>query len=216
MSRLPSQLSDEELLALLDSDDVVETTTEIFEYSDDIVPFLSKYNITPGPTPVSKKLLYNLYKTYSSQPMNTIEFNTRVGNFVTPTRQFFYLNTDNFAISKHIYEAETRIDKTKSLTFQRHFDWFLAEANVSRGTKWIEGFILFFIYKDFCKARRVKPKFGYVNFHKFLKLNFQYRRLKENRSLFFKVSDEVYNIFPEEEKEKIRKAREKPKEINNL
>lgn len=204
---LPSQLTEEEILALLDSDDAEEQTVEIFNYKDDIVPFLSFYNITPGNTLVSKKLLYKLYKTYSKHPLEERSFNINVGQFVAPTGAHYNINLDNFAISNHLYKAEKTRDKTKSLKFQKHFEWFLTEKTVKRGTKWIEGFILFFIYKDFCKSRRVNHKLGYINFHKFLKLHFQYKRLRGNRALFFKIDENTFNIFSKDECDKIRKAR---------
>lgn len=206
---LPSQLSEAEILALLDSEEEFEPQAEIFDYTDDIVPFLGFYKITPGVTLVSKKLLYKLYKTYSKQPLPQLDFNIQVGRFIAPSAQNYKLNMDQFAISNHIYKAEKTRDKTKSLSYQKHFEWFTKEKKVEKGTKWVEGFILFFIYKDFCKSRRVNPKFGYVNFHKFLKLHFQFRRVKENRALWFKVDETTATIYNEEFCDKIRSARAK-------
>jgi hypothetical protein len=206
---LPSQLSDEEILALFEAEDSPEPVAEIFEYKDDIVPFLSFYQITPGDTPVKKKLLYKLYKTYSKQPLDELNFNVQAGNYLAPSNQYYHINIDTFAISKQIYEAEKKRDKTKSLSYQKHFNWFMEQARVERGRQWIEGFILFYIYKDFCKQRRVHPKLGYVNFHKFLKLHFQYRRVSENRALWFRVDEKTATTFSEEDCDKIRAARAK-------
>jgi hypothetical protein len=206
---LPSQLSYEELINLLDSNEQ-EPTNEILEYMNDVVPFLTNYGITPGETPVSKKLLYKLYKTYSKNPIQSFEFNSKVGEYITEkTNQYYYINKDNFAISAYIYQESQKKDKTKSLTYQKHFNWFISERQLSSGNKWLEGFILFFIYKDFCKSRRINPKLGYVNYHKFLKLHFQYKRIKGNRSLWFKIDMDTYNLLNEEEKNVIREARQK-------
>lgn len=206
---LPSHLSDDELLALLGSDEADVETAEIFEYSDDIVPFLSNYNITPGEALVSKKLLYRLYRAYSKTPIDQRNFHIQIGVFLAPTRTHFKINIDQFAISKYIYETEKTRDVAKSLTYHKHFNWFMKEANVSQGGHWLEGFVLFFIYKDFCNSRRVHPKFGYNNFHKFLKLHFPFKRIKENRSLWFKVNEETANIFTKEDRERIVQARQK-------
>lgn len=207
---LPSQLTEEEILALLESDDIAEKS-EVFNYADDIVPFLSFYKITPGTTPVSKKLLYKLYKTYSKQPLDERNFNVQVGVYIEANGYNYNLNLDNFAISNHIYTAEKKKDKTKSLTYQKHFNWFIQEKQVLNGRTWVEGFILYFIYKDFCRERRVNPKLGYTSFHKFLKLSFPYKRIKENRSLWFRVDETTANTFTEEEKNVIREARTKEK-----
>lgn len=212
---LPSQLTDDELLAILESEEITinNDVVNIFDYDDDIVPFLSNYKITPGFTQVSKKLLYKLYKAYSKQPLDNLNFNVKIGGYLSHDRDHYLINIDQFAISSHIYETQKTKDKTKSISFQKHFDWFTTESKVKQGKVWLEGFILFFIYKDFCRQRRVNPKLGYTNFHKFLKLHYEYKRIKGNRSLWFKVDRETATIFNEEECDKIRAARSKsPKE----
>lgn len=210
---LPSQLTYEELLAAME--DAPEAVDEVLEHSDDIVPFLSYYGVQPGETLVSKRLLYKLYRTYSKNPIPQHQFILAVGDFISSKRaggrQFFCLNQDNFAISQAIFKSQKKIEKTKSLTYQKHFQWFLTGRGVRKGTKWLEGFILYFIYKDFCRSHRVNPKLGYENYHKFLKLHFPFRRLKENRSLWFKVDDLTANLLSEEEKGIIREARKNPK-----
>lgn len=207
---LPSQLSYEELLNILDSSESSNPIEPILEYMNDVVPFLTNYGITPGNTTVSKKLLYKLYKAYSKNPITISEFNTKVGEYITDkTTQYYFINQDNFAISRYIYKEIEKRDKTKSLTYQKHFNWFLTESELKPGNKWLEGFILFFIYKDFCKSRRINHRLGYLNYHKFLKLHFKYKRIKENRSLWFKVDEKTFNILNEEEKNVIRNARKK-------
>jgi hypothetical protein len=206
---LPSQLSYEELINLLGSSEP-EPTEQILEYTNDVVPFLTNYGITPGNVPVSKKLLYKLYKTYSKNAILINEFSTKVGEYITDkSTLYYYINYDNFAISKYIYSETVKRDKTKSLIYQKHFNWFITEKQVKTGSKWVEGFVLFYIYKDFCKSRRVNPKLGYVNYHKFLKLHFQNKRIKGNRSLWFKVDQDTYSILSNEEKNVIREARQK-------
>lgn len=207
MPKLPSQLTEQELLDLLNSEDVPESTVQIFDYKDDIVPFMGFYNITPGTSPVSKKLIYKLYKTYSKEPLDSLNFTIQLGKFVSHDRDHFLVNLDNFAISNHIYEAEKTREKTKSISYQKHFNWFIDNAGVQTGSSWVEGFLIFHQYKDFCRERRVTPKLGYVNFHKFLKLHFQYRRVKENRALWFRVNYETANKYTEQEKEVIRDGR---------
>ena len=206
---LPSQLSYEELINLLGSSES-EPTEQILEYMNDVVPFLTNYGITPGNVPVSKKLLYKLYKTYSKNAIAISEFSTKVGEYIADkSSYYYYINYDNFAISKYIYSETEKRDKTKSLIYQKHFNWFITEKQITVGSKWVEGFVLFYIYKDFCKSRRVNPKLGYVNYHKFLKLHFQNKRIKGNRSLWFKVDQDTYNILSNEEKDVIREARQK-------
>ena len=211
MKILPSQLTYEELMSVMNSpDDFTPKVEQITDFHNDIVPFLTNYGITPGNTPVSKKLLFNLYKTYSKQPATNKEFQLQVGQYITDkTSTYYYINQDNFAISQHLYKETKKKEKTKSVTYQKHFEWFVDQRNITSGHKWTEGFILFYIYKTFCKERNVNPKFGYKSFHKFLKLHFTFRRVKENRALFFRTDANTYELISEEEKNVIREARKK-------
>lgn len=211
MKILPSQLTYEELMEVMNSpDDFTPKVEQITDFNNDIVPFLTNYGITPGTTPVSKKLLYNLYKTYSKQPVTNYEFQLQAGQYITDkSTTYYYINQDNFAISKSIYSETKKREKTKSLTYQKHFQWFVDQRLVTSGHKWLEGFILFYIYKSFCKERNIRPKFGYKSFHKFLKLHFTFRRVKENRALFFKVDANTHELIPEDEKNVIRATRTK-------
>lgn len=209
---LPSQLTYEELMEVMNSSDeeIQPNVTQITDFNNDIVPFLTNYGITPGETPVSKKLLYKLYKTYSKYPHSNMEFQTEVSNYISDRNaQYYFINQDNFAISKHLYKETKKIEKTKSLTYQKHFQWFTEQRLVQSGHKWVEGFILFYIYKVFCKERNVNPKFGYKSFHKFLKLHFTFKRVKENRALWFRVDQDTHELLNEEEKNVIREARKK-------
>src|SRR6478735_8515513 len=110
---LPSQLSFEELMEMMNSQEEAPSN-EITEFMNDIVPFLTHYGITPGDMPVSKKLLYKLYQTYSKAPANKQEFSLKVGEYITDkSSTYYYINQDNFAISKHLYAEQKKKDKTK-------------------------------------------------------------------------------------------------------
>ena len=212
MKKLPSQYSTSELLNLLETmDETPELDQEtLLEYTNDVVPFISNYKIQPGEVPVTKKLLYKLYNTFSEKPLTQSEFTMRIKEYIDDRgTAYFYINKDQFAISKHIYQESKKRDITKSLAFQKHFTWFLEEKKVEPGLKWVEGFILYYIYRDFCKERKVKPKLGYKNFHNFLKLHFKFKRVNENRSLWFRVDENIHQLLTEEEKNVIREARKK-------
>ena len=206
--KLPSSLTEEELLALLETAEEAPENA-IFTYTDDIVPFLSNYDIQPGTTSVSKKLLYDLYKLYSEEPVSNYEFQLKVGKYLDHDRAYYKINKDQFIISSVIFSEKKTKDKTKSLSYQKHFQWFLDNKGVKSGNKWLEGFALFEIYTQFCRERRVHPKLGYKTFHKFLKLHFSYRRVNENRSLWFHVDEKTFNLLTVEQRNAISESRKK-------
>lgn len=220
-------MSYEELLAAMEQEEVSvpETensppapTEEILEYENNVIPFLSHYNIQPGDLTVSKKLLYELYKRYTNEPVIALTFHRIVGKFIGQyanySGTFYKINQDQFAITKHIFEhfKQHRVVKTKSRTYQNHFKSFLTTKNISKGSSWLQGFVLYEIYRDFCRDRHKRAKFSYRNFHDFLKENFKYKRLKGNRSLWFAVNEETTRYFPEEKLKEIIEARRRSKD----
>lgn len=217
---LPSTMTYEELLAAMEKEEPTESveTEEILEYENNVVPFLSHFNILPGETVVSKKLLYNLYRVFVSEPVNSLSFNRIVGQFLGHYRNysgnFYRINQDQFAISQHIFKlfTESHITKTKSVTYQNHFKAFLATKNITKGTHWVQGFVLYEIYRDFCRDRHKQAKFSYSSFYKFLQENFKSRRVSGNRSMWFGVNEEAKNYFTKEQVNDIIEARRDKKE----
>lgn len=220
---LPSAMTYEELLAAMELEEAIEVvdnpaTEEILEYENNVVPFLSHYNIQPGDLTVSKKLLYELYKKHVEEPLEALQFHRIVGKFIGQyanySGTFYRINQDQFAISAHIFKlfTDSKITKTKSKTYQNHFNSFLKTKNISKGTHWVQGFVLYEIYRDFCRDRHKRAAFSYRNFHEFLKQNFKHKRLNGNRSLWFAVNEETKSYFTKEQIDDIIEARRSKKE----
>jgi len=223
---LPTAMTYEELLAAMQAEEnfsaeeevsntpVIE---EILEYENNVVPFLSHYNIQPGEMTVSKKLLYELYKKHVDEPLEPLQFHRIVGKFIghysNYSGNFYRINQNQFAISAHIFKlfTESTVTKTKSDTYQRHFQNFLTTKNITKGKNWVQGYVIYEIYLDFCRDRHKKPSLSYRNFHEFLKQNFNFKRLNSNRALWFAVNDETKSYFNEEKVNEIEARRSKKK-----
>jgi len=194
-----------------------DITTKVIEYENDVVPFLSHYNITPGSTPVNKRLLYKLYKQhYSKDPLSSTQFHLIVGMFIVSywnkAGGFYRMNQDNFTVSTHIFKEynEHRVEKTKSNTYRKHFELFLKKKSISNGNKWFEGYYLHEIYKDYCRELKLtRPKLGRDNFHKFMKLYFKHRRISDSRAMWYMVNEETTKLLTEEDKNGIKERRSK-------
>lgn len=212
----------EELLAAMEQEEIsvpdAPATEEILEYENNVVPFLSHFNVLPGETAVSKKLLYQLYKKYVDEPRDVLSFNRIVGQFLGHYRNysgnFYMINQDQFAISQHIFKLFTKshVVKTKSATYQKHFLTFLTTKNVTKGSHWVQGFVLYEIYRDFCRDRHKRAAFSYEAFFKFLKQNFKFKRVNENRSMWFAVNEDTKNYYTKEELDDIIEKRRSKKE----
>lgn len=214
-------MSYEELLAAMESEEAElqpETIQEeVLEYENNVVPFLSHYNIIPGDLAVSKKLLYRLYKKHVDDPVDELSFQRIVGQFLGHYRNysgnFYKINQDQFALSNHIFKlfTEHTVKKNKSKTFQNRFITFCEAKNVKKGKSWVPGFVIYEIYKDFCRERHKRPAFSYESFIQMLRENFKHKRINSNRSLWFSVNEESKNYFTEEQVNDIIEARRNKK-----
>jgi hypothetical protein len=218
--KLPSQASYEELLSALDieeSPEVINTTEEILEFQNNVIPFLSYYNIIPGDKPVTKQLLYKLYKHHVDDPADKLSFHRTVGeylsNYSNRSGRFYQINIDQFKISKHLFDLfkENKVDKTKSLSWRKRFDTFLATKKITAGSTWVAGYVIFEIYLDFCRDRKKRASFSYDSFHRMLKEYFESKRKSSNRSLWFKVNKETSVYFTQEQIDEIKARRSKKK-----
>lgn len=203
--------SNEELLKLLENAEETEGPTEYF---NDVVPFLVKYNITEGEHSVGKNILYRLYRQYSSNPVKSNVFHTNVSQFV-PKRHsdynvYYLINMSAFKVSKLLYKAFNNNNPNKFTNKKlNHFRAFLTTHGIERGTAWIEGFVLYEIYKNMYKRMKKKHLLGYDMFHKYLKLNFEYKRKVSNRSLWFGVNKSYKKFISDDEINEVRESRKK-------
>lgn len=224
---LPSTASYEELLAAMEQEELtmdevesVETQQEIpeiLEYDNNVIPFLSHYQIQPGDYLVTKSQLYTLYKQHVDEPLSALSFHRIVGQFIGHFRNysgnFYKINLHQFKLSEYVFKLRVgkRKKVDKSNTYRKHFEAFMNKMGVERGNKWLEGYILQEIYRDFCRERKKRPSFGYENFLKMARLYLEHRRVSSSRAVFFKINESTYNYFTEERKDEFREARRSQK-----
>lgn len=197
---IPTLLSDEELMNALDSaGEAAPETEEILEHNNDVIPFLSHYKIEPGEMAVNKKLLYRLYKQYySKDPLSSRQFHYLVGQFLgyyyNYSGGFYRINQDQFKLSAYMFKEHRKktIDKTKSNAYRKHFEAFLERKEIEKSSKYIEGYILHDIYKQYCKEIGLTtPKLGRDNFHKMCKLFFKHKRNGDSRVNMYAVETKL-------------------------
>lgn len=223
---LPSTATYEELLAAMEQEDIVvaeevesapQEIPEVLEYDNNVIPFLSHYQIQPGEFLVSKSQLYSLYRQHVMDPIPQLNFHRIVGQFIGHYRNhsgnFYKINLHQFKLSEYMFKLRVgkikKVDKSKG--WRRHFESFLKKKEIEKGNNWLEGYILQEIYRDFCRDRKKRPALGYENFLKMGRLYFEHRRVSSSRAVFFKVNDKAYNYFTEEKKDEFREARRSQK-----
>jgi hypothetical protein len=219
-SKTVKSLDTDELIEALNSEQTQESQ-HLDEELDSVLAFIHKYKLHAGDYSVKNTVLYSLYKSQCKEtPTNLQTFSTELARhfhrYSNRTGVFYLIDRSSFAISEALLKSKTskRTNKLTSITYQNHFQRFLDETDIKSGHVWTEGFIIFEAYRYYCIDRKLTLRFSYDYFIKFLKLHFNHRRVTQNRSLWFAISNNLTTYFTEEQKDEIRQKRKNPKKSN--
>lgn len=203
MSSKPSLDELDELLKLAES----ETYEEDTQSKNDIVAFLSTFQIKPGPNIIRLQLLYELYSLWSKNPITKNRFGKELNKFLISSAHHTYrLNAAAFKLSKKAYDLlqEKTCDKTKSKKYKRHFEAFIKHYELKKGTFYLEWFVIHYLY-DLWSNRKTNH-LGEVQFQKFLALYFPMKQ-PPGSVQYFGVDRSILRFLPQEHIEQIRLAR---------
>jgi len=190
--RLPNEQSLEELLKTLE-----DTKDEsIVGVTDDVFSFISTFNILPGNETVLKKALYDLYKSWSKDPISSYKFSLKMTkhfkSHMKGPKHYYELNLSSFQIEKEtltLLEKRT-IDKTKFPSWQKHFESFLQHYNINKGKAWVQSYVLMHFYDKWCYKNKKRNLLSEVSFFNFCKIYFEYKRNSESRMMWFGLNEE--------------------------
>ena len=226
LRKLPSEFTTEELLELAkDTTFNKEERDVITEHINDVVPFLSHFDIKPGTDIITKRFFYNLYKEWSTNPILKASFDDIISQYFLihqkGNKYYYLINKNSLQLSKRLYKLilERTVDKTKSKNYKNHFDSFLTANKVKAGNYWIESFILYYLYDKWTYKNKNNNPLGRNQFFNFCTLYFKHKRRTSNRLQWFAVNKSILKHFTSEQLERIRKghddASRKPKKTKN-
>lgn len=193
------QISDDDLINLLD-DVPLDSITQ------DITTFIKNFNISRGKTPLSKTVLYTLYKGTTRSPIKESDFRLRM-SLMVPTEGSSYLVSDEFfnkAIEVYGQLSSTKQrkkqDKRKSPKFQFQFEKFRRFYNIEKGKDWLEGFVLYHFYDKWMYNEKpnYKRPFNRSEFNQQLKDHFDFKLDRDNVIWFGIDESSLTNISPEQ------------------
>jgi hypothetical protein len=201
-NKLPSELSDEELLKQAES-----ASEEIAPQApNNVVSFLLFYNIGPGSFPVKCSVLYKLYQAYTKEPITLEQFFNQTANYIPWKKlhasHFFYINKSAFSIADKTFKLLnlTKIQQSNSPIFRRHYENFLKANNIQDGNIWNSSTVLYQEYMDWCKNTGKRKKISQINFNKFCVLYFKEKIV--NGKKYYKLNKEFCEKETKENKEK--------------
>jgi frataxin-like iron-binding protein CyaY len=208
--RLPTDYKLEELLELVNeapSDDSV-----ILELND-VVLFLTTFEIKPGTEIILNKELYRLYKMWSKRPINPNHFGMEMAKYIPSRdihgRYYYTINISAFKLSERSRQLirVKLIDKTKSKNYKRHFEAFIKHYDLKPGKYWLESYLIFYLY-DLWTYKKKKP-LGEKQFHRFAKLYLKHKEKRHGHSVWYAVDESILQHLPQEHIDQIRESRKK-------
>lgn len=173
-------------------------------YSDDLLNFISKYDIRSGNIVVPSNVLYNMYKLNSSSPIAPTIFMRRMKAMVESKTE---LKKTNFYIN--VSPAKVNVTFTKkvrtglSVTAGRKIFEFLKSHDIKRGTSYIEGPLVYQLFKEWMKAHS-KRHISYIPFLNAVKRAVNIKRVKSIDYLGLNQNLRETYITPDKEKKFLR------------
>lgn len=195
--QLPNEQTLEELLKTLE-----QTKEEsIVGVSDDVFSFISTFNILPGNEPVLKNAVFDLYKSWSNDPVSRTSFGLKMNKhfqgYSTAGRNYYKLNINSIQVERETLLAiqKHKIDKTKYPNWHKHFNDFLSHYNILKGTTWVQSFVIAHFYDQWCYKNKRKKLLSDTNIFNFCKLYFKHKRNSESRMMWFAINKEFVDQF---------------------
>lgn len=182
-TKLPNELSDEELLDSIDLD----APNTAYDYHDDVLNFIAFYDLTSGEFKVQFRTLWRLYKSWSQSPLKPRVFALRMSEYVTHDEHSYSINRDALKLSEIAFNSinQKTSDLRKDPKYQRHFEAFIKRFNVeTSSTNWVHENDLFKIYKKW----RSTLKMSLTNFKKYCEVYFESKRLSQNSERWYGVT----------------------------
>jgi len=208
MKKQPIQKTTQELLNELNTP--VESTEEKIQNQDTVITFLRFYNIEPGPHYIKDKYLYKLYKQFTENPVSSVLFQTRMGEYLKSVNPIF--REKRKQIGKHylinkkqlnlaekaleILEKENKKPSHKSIVWKNHFENFLNKYGIKPGKDkyiWVSTNTLYDLYDKWVyeiKKRRALSKRELVQF---CKIYFEYKR-DQAYSFYYKLDETIVQL----------------------
>jgi hypothetical protein len=192
MSKLPHHLTDEELLASLENAESISTD---IEWTNDIPQFLSHFKINQGEYAIKRKLLYQLYLTYSNAPLSMYSFTTEITQFLTTAGEQYYKSDIKPEEVLKIIKKDKDKHSNKvgtNLGIRKRFESFVEKIELKKGKDLIPAYYIYEIYRCWAIDNNIKARISHRNFVTLCSLYFEKQlRYHTEGAIFIKIDKEI-------------------------
>lgn len=216
--KTPTAHTTEELLKTLEENEILSDKQELIIYPNvdgDVAAFLSNYKIEPGSDSVLQKVIFELYKRWSKEPVTKSKFENELCKYlivhVKGPRYYYLINQKAMNLTQAAYKLVIKqtVDRTKSPPWKKHFESFLDKYEIKSGNFYVESFILYNLYDKYVYETGKKQPLGEDQFFNFCKLYLTNRRLTGNRVAWFGIDASIKKVITEETFKTLRESRVK-------
>lgn len=192
-----STINTEDLLKSLKS-----VSADVYvSHANPIVEFLVTFNIKDGHHKVHRDILLELYRAGKHQKIRKAQFARELNKYISKySHKYFYINKTAFKISETAYKLLIKkvapAVKPES-NADKQFTAFCKYYGVSKGTMWIEGYALYYLYDLWKYNHYSKSKpMSKMLFLKFCETYFEWAY--RDHYIYFKVDESIKQHLSDE------------------
>lgn len=175
-----TELTDAELLDLVSNPDT--STIKVYDYPNDIIKFISVYNLKSGIEPIQTRLLHKLYIHWSKNPVQQKEFAYTLFDIFPSGKgtgqTVLFLDKKALDLHAEVIKLVTPVDKTRQKGWTEHFVKYLSFYNIKKGGLFIANSVLYNLYDKWCYKNKNRRPLGANQFDKFCKVFFENKLVK--------------------------------------
>jgi hypothetical protein len=206
----------EELLKLLEEPQLNQETPDIL-YKNDILSFISVFNIQSGEDRIKKNTLYSIYRVWSKNPIPSKDFHLEMFKFL-PVCQVqnaagYNINQNAIKLTHEAYSLfkQQKVRTLKSKRWTQHFENFLLFHALTSGNFWLESDILYFIYDKYTHERGLdRTVHLYMTkevFYIYADIFLKHKITKYGK--MYGISENIQNFFQPDQLARMQKAHAK-------
>lgn len=205
-----TQLSEEELLKLLTDD----RNTDTDSIGNELVDFISVFNIRPGKVKVSFNQLKKVYLKWSKDKQNLKELLPFLKDHFSSVKGYFFLESSLLEVikNKNIKFNTKKYNRMTNTKYHDHFKSFIKQYSIESGEYYVPEYLLKHFYDKWVYEKKLSKLLYLRLFNKFCCFYFKYEIIKDvfhykiNEEFILKLDKEtIENVKEKHQKEKIKK-----------
>lgn len=201
-SKLPTELSIEELLKALD--EKPSDSKERIDSHDDMFNFIQAFDMRRGTYKVTGILLYELYIMWTKEKkISKQAFNIRFKKYFEFYNTSKKLTSDHYKLNKSVFDIAKQLEKyrkpkpyknVKGKAVQKIFVEFIEKHNITRGSLYVESDVFYHVYDTYMYNNKRKS-LEYTRFINLCRLFFDYKYFDGSDLIWFGLSDNIKNYI---------------------